>query len=209
MPEFTQLPYLKVGDYVFLEGRWRETAEGGYLQDALIKITATQTFPYWKSYVIQQGQSYDVILDNSENGIKLYPDEMDTLYEIGVGIKGKVELHIKIPSDRYYHYLEKIGSTYSLSDHPEIGGLTEEDIPIIEPKRMREYTLKYLRDTIKYQLVNNSYKDEKVILDFTVNKTKFKIIHPETDEYKYVKEHWDELIDAGILRVVKYPREGW
>ena len=202
MPELTKQPYLKVGNYVFLQGRWR--AQGnGWLEDKLFKVTKADAFNYYKAYILKQGEGGDIDL---KNDISLYPEEYDTLYEIGVALRGNGRLFIKLPSDKSYYYLEKEGIVSTISATTEVGGFTEEMIPPEEPKILREYTIRDMRDTIKYTLVNNSYKDEKMVLDFTVNRVK--IAEVTEEEMATIKENWNDLVAKGILRIIRYPKEG-
>jgi len=202
MPELTKADYIRVGQYVFLKGKWRIHG-GEYLEDRLYKVTKADAFSYNKAYIIKKGEQGD--LDLKED-LKLYPEEYDTLYEIGVGMLGNGKLFIKLPSDKYYYYLEEQGIIGEVSPTAEIGGFTEEDIPPTEPKILREYTVRDMRDTIKYTIVNPSYKDEKVVLKFTVNRVK--LADPTEEERTLVEQNWDDYVAKGLLRILRYPREG-
>ena len=81
-----------------------------------------------------------------------------------------------------------------------------EDIPPEEPKMLREYTVRDMRDTIKYTLVNPSYKDEKIVLKFTVNRVK--LADPTEEEKTLIEQNWDDYVAKGLLRIIRYPREG-
>ena len=201
MPELTKADYIRVGQYVFLQGKWRIHG-GEYLEDKLYKVTKADAFSYNKAYVIKQGEKGDLDL---KDDLSLYPEEYDTLYEIGVGVLGNGKLFIKLPSDKYYYYLEKRGIIGEVSTTTEIGGFTEEDIPPEEPKMLREYTVRDMRDKIKYTLVNPSYKDEKVVLKFTVNRVK--LADPTEEEKALVEQNWNDYVASGILRIIRYPRE--
>jgi len=202
MPELTKADYLKVGQYVFLKGRWRSVG-GAYLEDALFKVKKADAFNYTKAYIMKQGESGTISFDDD---LKLYPENYDTLYEIGVGMIGNGKLFVRIPSDRYYHYLESEGVLTSVDATTEVGGYTEEDIPPVEPKILREYTIRDMRDTIKYTLVNSSHKDEKIIIKFTVNKVKLEDV--SADERALIEQNWDDYVAKGLLRIIRYPREG-
>jgi len=202
MPELTKEPYLRVGQYVFLQGKWR-TEGGKWLEDKLFKVMKADAFNYYKAYIVKSGESGDLDL---KDDLSLYPEEYDTLYEIGVSLLGNGKLFIKLPSDKYYYYLEKEGIIGEVSAATEVGGFTEEMLPREEPKILREYTIRDMRDKISYTLVNTSYKDEKLILDMTVNRVK--IDEPALEEEQKVRDNWDEYISSGMLRVIRYPREG-
>lgn len=201
MPELTSQDYIRIGQYVYLEGVWRK-GKGVSLEDTIIKITKADRFDYTKAYILKRGEQGT--LDLKDN-LKLYPTEYDTLYEIGVGMIGNTKLFIKLPSDKMYYYLEEEGIFSTATPTTEVGGLTEEDIPPIEPKKLREYTVRDMRDRIAYVIVNPSYKDEKAVLKFTVNKLKFEVLKEE--EAEKIKENIDEYVSKGLLRILRYPRE--
>lgn len=204
MPELTKDDYLKVGQYVFLKGKWR--VEGPrYLEDELYKVDKVETFRYRRAYIIKSGETGTLDLNDD---LKLYPLEYDTLYEIGVGLEGNVKLFPLLPSDRLYYYLESEGrlSATQISPTTELGGFTDKDIPPVDPKVLREYTIRDMRDKIKYVIANVSYRDEKVILDFTVNK--IKLADVTDDEKATINSKLDEYISSGLLRIIRYPREG-
>ena len=201
MPELTEKDYISVGQYVFLKGKWRiQGAE--WLQDQLFKVISATKFNYRKAYTVKQGEQGDLDLDSD---LSLYPEEYNTLYEIGVAMIGDGKLFIKLPSDKYYYYLEKTGIIATVDTTTEVGGITEKLIPPKEPKRMREYTIRDMRDKIKYTIVNPSYQDEKIIMDFTVNKVK--LVPPTDEERSKVVENWNEYLANGLLRIIRYPRE--
>ena len=202
MPELTKSDYLRVGQYVYLKGVWRISG-GARLEDAIFKVVKADQFDYTKSYIIKQGEQGELDL---EDDLSLYPEEFDTLYEIGVGMIGNVKLFIKLPSDKFYYFLEDQGYLATVGPTTEIGGFTEEMIPPTEPKVLREYTIRDMKDSIRYVLVNSSYKDEKAVLKFTVNRVK--LMEVVGEEKNNILQNLDDYVSKGILRIIQYPREG-
>jgi len=45
-----------------------------------------------------------------------------------------------------------------------------------------------------------------MVLDFTVNRVK--IAEVTDEEMAKVQENWDDLVAKGILRIIRYPKEG-
>lgn len=201
MPELTRVPYLKVNNYVYLEGRWRQVG-GKWLENKLYKVTKAEAFNYTTSYIIRQGEQGNI---NLNSDLSLYPLEFSTMYEIGVGLIGDSKLFIQMPEGKYYYYLEDQGISGSVSTTTEVGGFTEDIIPAKDPKYLREYTIRDMRDDIVYTLVNSGYQDNKTILDFTVNKVTLEEVTGE--EYNNIIQNWNTLLANGLLRIIRYPRD--
>lgn len=200
MIEYTDRWYINKGTYVYFNGSWNDQ-----LSNKLVKVKCTQRFPVRYPMIIKEGEYYDFNL--SENG--LYPTNPETLYELGVGIKGESVMYIRLPDNVYFNYLEKSGFIPSedLSENRYIGGFTELEIPVEEPRRLRVYTVKNMVSSV-FRILADNYEDSKVILCVTVNRMKIDKVS-ESEEIK-VKREWDKLIEEGKLVVLdSYELKRW
>lgn len=200
MIEYTNRWYIGKGTYIYFNGSWN-----GQIKNALMKVMRTQRFPVRYPMVIKKGEYTDFNL--SDNG--LYPANPSTLYELGVGIKGEAVLYVRLPDNVYFDYLEKSGFIPSedLSSNKYIGGFTEYEIPVEEPRRLRVYTVKNMVSSA-FRILADNYEDSKVILCFTVNRMKIDKVG-EAEEMR-VKREWDKLVDEGKLVVLdSYELKRW
>lgn len=190
---YTDKWYIDAKTFIFFEGRWTRD-----VQDRLFRVKSSQRFPVRYPLIIQQGKYYDFNL----KGNGLYPDNPFTLYELGFGLEGNGLLHVMIPSDKYYNVLEKpeFVPADDLSVNKYVGGYTEDEIPVDEPRRLRVYTLKDMI-TVVYRIMADSYEDEKIVLHVTVNR--LKLVEPSDEERKRVEEEWDEMLRKGTLVVLE------
>lgn len=188
--------------FVYLKGKWTESIE-----DALKKVVFIQRFPHTFDVTVQDGSKYDYEFD--ANG--LIPKDSETLYEIGVGFAcatNGVLVHVRLPANNYYNYLEKSGYYPSddLSSHPYIGAFTSKQIPPHRyPKLLREYTIKNSEDRALrfYGDIGANEAVDKAVVSLDISKVH--MIDPSEEEKKKVNDNWFNYISKGILNVIP----GW
>ncbi len=194
---YSTVDYIGNGEYILLRGtfsRYFEVPKG-----KLFKARFIHRFPVLKPVSLQPNDYDDFDMDDD---LGLYPDSVETLYEIGLGIdNGRGIVYPRLPSNTYYNYLEKSGfiPADDLSSNKYIGGYTERHLPISEPKLLKFYTLKDM-DTINLRVFNDTAEDQKIVLDFTVNR--IHIVEPTDEEKKKVVDNFEKFLADGLLRII-------
>jgi len=188
--------YISNGNYVFLRGAFSRYFE--YPRGKLFKAVFVHRFPVLEPVNLDSGDYEDI---NMDDDLGMYPDSVETLYEIGVALRGRGILYPRLPSNTYYNYLEESGfiPADDLSTNKYIGGYTEEHLPVEEPKNLKIYTLKDM-DTIVLRVYNDGAEPEKVVLDFTVNRVH--IVEPTGEDKVKVLENFEKFLANGILKII-------
>ena len=191
----TQEPLIKANSYVYFEGKSFPDA----VKHKLFRVRLTQTFSYYLTYFIAPNESVTVELEK----VGLYPEQVDTLYELRFSLKGNVLLYVNYPTTTYYYRLEKSGFETDPRDARRryIGVLTEEDF---KDYKLCIYTVKNM-DSINLELFNDSFEIEKAVVKVTVNRCK--IDECGKDEFERVMGNRDDYIAKNMLRVIVHPRE--
>jgi len=189
-----------VGNIVKLVGDFTDVLKDG----DILEITEAVEVSYRMGFVIPPNDRVLLKFDNSEEGLKLYPTSTDTFYEILMGFKadGVFTIYPQFPAGHYIWRLDETGM-YPDPDAEEgapnkyLGGFKPEDSPI-DKKVVRTYTFKDLEPLV-LEIWNHGTDYGKLIVDFDINKCKFKklsqfdlqgyeviyreILHPELMEW--------------------------
>jgi len=141
----------------------------------MFRIERTQQIVYEQSLIIPASDYTQLDLSSeTTTSLGLYPTNIDTLYEILVGLKGGEDILIypQIPAGKYFARLEKP----ELFPNPAsdtlryIGFIDVETTPYDEPK-LRIHTVKDLEPLI-FVVYNDGPDYEKLVMKFIVNKCK-------------------------------------
>jgi len=182
MPELMPIrePFLKPRQYVYFTEGWPEAFEKRFFE---VKIT--QTLKRDIHGILSPAGKTDVKLDDTEG---LLPTSPRTLYEMHVGLKGKVLLYPKWPSTDYFWKFEKPEFFPVPTDDKlrYVGFVDQHDTPFEDP-RLREYTVKDM-DVIYYELYCDSPEHEKYVARFSVNRC---LIEPAPPEIVVKLERWE------------------
>jgi len=192
---FSQVPeLLQPGHFVKFESD-REMFCGSHIPaNSFWKVTITQQVTFTRSFIIPPGERKTIPWDNNAdytNYMNLYPESLNTLYEILVGLKGgeNILIYPIIPSD---HYINKLESPYleiRVEDEikRQVSPLRVYDSPVKEPKLL-VWTVKDM-ETFYTRFYNEGSDFEKLIMHFIVNRCKIEQITFEPERYKIIQDY--------------------
>lgn len=192
---------LRKGQFVKFRGDFTDYIRNGQIVEVINAVEVN----YRTGYIIPPNDKVRVLLDNSNEGLKLYPTDVDVFYEILMGFRADGDFMI-YPQHPAGHYIWRLDepTMYPDPDAPEgslnkyLGGFKPEDSPI-DAKKIRTYTMKDLEPVV-LEVVNHGSEYGKLIIDFDINKCKFtklsakdlagievyffrEILHPELMEW--------------------------
>ena len=187
MPEFVR-GFTKVGQYLYMKGDWSDS-----VKDTLFKVEFTQMIPYLYPVEINKGAYVDIDFSS----IGLYPKSYETVYEIGISVKGDALIYPMIPANQYYNKLEASGFVPSddLSINKYIGGFDED---ILKSGELKEYTVRDYQ-SIVYRVFGDSYRNTKAVLKFMVNR--MHVVRASTEETEEILSNVSKYVANGMLRV--------
>ena len=148
----------------------------------MFKIVRTQQIVYEQSVIIPSGDYTQIDLSSeTTTSLGLYPMNLDTLYEILVGLKGgkDILIYMQIPAGKYFARLEK-PELFPNPLTPQlryIGFIDVETTPVDEPK-LRIHTVKDLEPLI-FVIYNDGPDYEKLVMKFIVNRCFMQRVPPE------------------------------
>lgn len=194
-------PYITEGKYVYFKGEWTD-----FTSDSVFKVTFSEKFPVVYAYILKPDQYVSLNLNEDLN---LYPDSLYTLYELGIGIEGQGLLYVMLPANRYFFSLEKAGQMPASDPTSQvstmyIGAFSEKDIPVVEPKMLREYTVRNY-ESIVYILLNDTPVDQKIRLHVTVNRLKIEKV--DIDPEKLLEERPEDVVVLESYKLATWKRE--
>ena len=144
---------------------------------------------YARSYTLPKSDWKDICLDNSTNGLKLYPEKEGVLYQIAIGFKlGEYVTHIYIPKEKYVYRLGE-SSMYPVTDsgstnyatHKYLGAYNPEDSPFDSPLLFM-YVIKDISAFYLRPLILEGVDFDKVTIGFYINKCKLNQIETPSKE---------------------------
>ncbi|MCD6407235.1 hypothetical protein J7L81_05135 [Candidatus Aerophobetes bacterium] len=190
-------PLVNTGMYVYFKGGWGETGKG----EKVYRVRSVQRFSRYASKIIKRWSYDDFDLSNASGGLGMYPENMLSMYELAIGMKGDTLLYVRLPSTRYFNMLEKSGfePAEDLSENKYVGPYTKADIPFdANPPVLRIVTVKNL-DTIVLRAYADSFEDEKTVLRFVVNRCRLE----EIKDADAIKAKASELQAEGRLKIIE------
>lgn len=128
------------------------------------------TFP--RSWIIKENCYVDVNLSNEDTGEKLYPEAVDNLYEMLIGLKpGNWYLIPYFPAEQPVYRLDQSDMRPLLSDGKlrYLGNVRPEDSPP-ENKSFRIYLVYQLTPVILRLVCDGGVDYEKCTLDLLINR---------------------------------------
>jgi len=177
---------LKVGNLVKFVGEFTDEITDG----TIVEVQNAVVVNFRKGFVIPPEDRIEILFDNSDKGLKLYPTSTDTFYEILMGFKadGSFLMYPQFPAGHYPFRLQE-STMYPDTDANDyrkyVGAFKPEDSPINEPK-LRTYTLKSLEPLV-LEISNEGSDYGKLIIEFTINKVQFrKVPLAELEGYEIV-----------------------
>lgn len=185
---FTTTPeLLKPGDYVKFIGRFTDYIKDG----STFKIERVQQITYELPVILPPNDATLLDMSNeTTTSLGLYPNNIDTLYEILLGLKGSksILLYIQIPAGKYFARLEKpeLFPNPLIPQLRYISPISCDVSPHTMPK-LRIHAVKDLEPVI-LQLYNDLSDYAKVVLHFLINRCRIVEVPPE--EAKVVREIW-------------------
>jgi len=187
---------LQEGYYVKFTDAW--PAEISAVTGKLFQIAETNEVPHDVFHTLPTNDYRDVDLSNSAGGENLYPENVNTLYEVILGFKpGNYLTQFFIPAGEALSRLE----APSMNPSPisatlrYLGARKPEDSPY-EDKRIYMYFVKNLEPLILRILVDTGIDFEKCVLGFTVNKCRLShVAAPTHDQLRLSKviRYYSEL----------------
>ncbi len=161
---------LQEGHFVRFTDAWPDALD--HVKGGSFQIDRVNQVPYDLSYIIPTGDYRDVDISNSDDGEKIYPANVKTLYEIALGFKpGNYLAHFYIPSGEYVNRLEYTGMVPDVSSSTRryLGARKPADSPY-DDKRIFIYSVYKLEPLIIRLYVEAGIEFEKCVLGLIVNK---------------------------------------
>jgi len=195
---FTETPeLLRKGRLLKFQGDFNDTIRN----NDVVEITQSVVISYKKGFIIPPDDRIAIQLDNSANGLRLYPTDDDTLYEILIGFKwdGNFLIYPQFPAGRYLWRLDDptmYPDPTADDERRYVGAIKPEDSPSKKPK-VRTYTLKDMEPLIlEVSNVGNDYG--KLIFEFTINKCRFqKLTRRDLEGYTLI---YREVLHPDLMR---------
>lgn len=160
------------GSWVKFSDRWPDSpakwARGNSF--AVNETPVLTRYPATKTVV--SDNYVDLTLDNSSNGLKLYPEDEFVLYQIAVGLKdGDYMVQTYVPADRYVYSLgeSSMWPNVTSATLQYLGAKYPEDTPADSPLWFL-YVIKDSPAFILRLLTSPGVDYEKETIEFTVNK---------------------------------------
>ena len=196
---FTDTPKLLLNEHIVHFSDKYRTGETERYANQYFKVTNPQQVSYDRYYILYQNDYVDVDLHNASSGTEnLYPESVDEMYEILLGIEGDSLIYPIIPSpDRHF---EKLGYTGMIPDSSSttkryLGCYKPEDSPYETP-RLRLTFVKNLDPMILRTYIDSPKSYEKVTFRFIINRcTIKKLDRPSPDQMSIARKilHYSEL----------------
>jgi hypothetical protein len=145
------------------------------------------------SYILPNNDYKDVLLDNTTNGVKLYPDAEGRVYEILVGLKpGDYHVIPYIPTGKYVLGLGDASMYPDVTDANKryLGAITPEDSPADDPT-VKLWAIKDYDGWVLRTYVLDGVGFEKCVLEFKVVKHELKEV-PKPATFTTIKHHSEE-----------------
>ena len=194
---FTETPkMLKPGEYVKFTGYdFTDYIHAG----DIFYIDKTQQIVYEQNIILPSNDYTQLDLSSeTTTSLGLYPENVNTLYEILIGFKGGKDMLIypQIPAGKFFARLEKpeLFPNFTTPTLRYLGFYDVETTPYDEPK-LRVHTVKDLEPLI-FIIYNDGSDYEKLVMKFIVNKCKMVRISteeaPTISKYREI-EHYESL----------------
>jgi len=179
---------LQEGYYVKFTNAWPATHSA--VSGKLFQIAETNEVPYDVFHSLPTNDYRDVDLSNSAGGENLYPENVNTLYEVLLGFKpGNYLTQFFIPAGEALSRLEQASMNPSPTSATlrYLGARKPEDSPY-EDKRVFMYFVRDLEPLILRLLVDTGIDFEKCVLGFIINKCRLShIATPTPDQVRLAK----------------------
>lgn len=196
---FTKTPSLLLNSHIVHFSEKYRTGETDRYANQYFMVTDPQQVSYDRYYILYQNDYVDIDLHNASSGTEnIYPEAVDELYEVLLGIEGDVLTYPIIPSpDRHFQKLGYTGMIPDSSDDTKryLGCYKESDIPY-ESLRLRLTFVKNL-DPMILRIYIDSPKDyEKAVIRFLINRCRIKKLERPTPEQMSIARkilHYSEL----------------
>ena len=196
---FTDTPKLLLNDHIVHFSEKYRTGETERYANHYFRVTNPQQISYDRYYILYQNDYIDVDLHNASSGTEnLYPDSVDEMYEVLMGIEGDSLTYPIIPSpDRHF---EKLGYTSMIPDSSDdtkryLGCYKPEDSPYLTP-RLRFTFVKNLDPMLLRTYIDSAKAYEKVTFRYIINRcTIKKVDHPSHEQMSIARKilHYSEL----------------
>ena len=196
---FTETPKLLLNNYIVHFSEKYRTGETERFANQYFLVTDPQQVSYDRYYILYQNDYLDIDLHNASSGTEnIYPDSVEEIYEVLMGIEGDVLTYPIIPSpDRHF---EKLGYTGMIPDSSDttkryLGCYKPEDSPY-ETMKLRLTFVKNLDSMILRTYIDSAKAYEKVILRFLINRCRIiKLEHPTSEQMSIARKilHYSEL----------------
>jgi len=187
-----------------------EKTEGfpDHFSNKYFRVKRRQEIPYEKTYILDERggetDSHDIDFSDEDN-IGLYPSNINTLYEILIGIKSETGSAVVYPLaaiNNPFLTLEESGFMSDESDKEKrYIGITEEDSPEGR-ETLRYHTVKDL-NSVGLRIFNDSPIDDKIVLSFSVNRC----LLEEVKEENLTKKEKERMRDIEYYTLKA--RGGW
>lgn len=201
--------YAKPADLLLTKGAWvnfsdkfsdtQKWARGNFFEVEEEPVLVR----YARSYTLPASDWKDICLDNSTNGLKLYPEKEGVLYQIAIGFKlGEYVTHVYIPKEKYVYRLGE-SSMYPVTDtgstnyatHKYLGAYNPSDSPFDSPLLFM-YVIKNISAFYLRPFILEGVDYDKVTIGFYINKCKLNQIEtPSKEQLERAKliQHYEEL----------------
>lgn len=187
---------LQEGYFVRFPDNW--PAELSNIRGKTFQVNVTNQVPYDLSYIIPSDDYRDVDLSNAASGENLYPENINTLYEVVIGFKpGNYMTHIYVPAGEAVSRLEQASMNPSVASATlrYLGAIKPSDSPY-DDKRLFLYFIKNVEPMIFRLFVDTGQDFEKCVLGITVNKCRLaQLASPTPDQQRLAKviKYYSEL----------------
>jgi len=158
------------------------------------RIERTQQIVYEQTLILPSSDYTQIDL----NDIGLYPTNINTLYEILVGLKGGKDILIypQVPAGKYFARLEEseLFPNFATPQLRYIGFIDAKTTPVDEPK-LRIHTVKDLEPII-FILYNDGSDYEKLVMKFLINRCRLvRLSAEEAEQIEVYREiqHYEAL----------------
>lgn len=179
---------LKKGAWVRFSDKFKDTTK--WARGRLFEVEEEPMFVHYaRSYTLPASDWKDLDLSNATNGLKLYPEDENVVYQIAVGFKpGEYITHVFIPKDKFLYRLgytsmypvtDTSGTDYATLKY--LGAFNPDDSPFDSPLLFL-YAIKDISSFYLRPFILEGVDYEKVTIGFGINKCKLKLIETPTKE---------------------------
>lgn len=179
---------LQKGSWVRFSDKFKDTTK--WARGNFFEVEEEPVFVHYaRSYTLPASDWKDLDLSNATNGLNLYPEDENVVYQIAVGFKpGEYITHVYIPKDKYvyrlgetsmYPVVDTTGTNYAT--HKYLGVFNPSDSPFDSPLLFL-YVIKELSSFYLRPFILEGVDFDKVTIGFGVNKCKLNLIESPSKE---------------------------